>query len=70
MASDVVAFRFPDGTQFRTLSKLPEVGEALRSEGQSWTVIDVGTNVHGDVVVTLEPAAESSGPSVGEPHLR
>ena len=55
MSSDVVAFRFPEGTQFRTSTEPPRVGDVLRDAGRAWVVVAVGADDHGQTSVVLQP---------------
>jgi hypothetical protein len=57
MSSDAVAFRFPEGTQFRMTTDPPRVGEVLREGGRAWVVVAVGEDDLGHTAVVLEPVA-------------
>jgi hypothetical protein len=53
MPSDTVAFRFPQGTEFRMTANRPRVGEVVTNNGREFVVLDVSEDVEGSVVATL-----------------
>jgi hypothetical protein len=53
MATSVIAYRFPHGTEFRT-TDAPKVGDVLGHDGREWVVVEVSTDGE-DVSVTLRP---------------
>jgi len=55
MSSEAVAFRFPEGTQFRITMDPPKVGEILKDGGRAWVVVAVGQDALGHTAVVLEP---------------
>ena len=61
--SDVLTVRFPSGaTEFRMSETAPEVGDVLRSNGDTWVVEAVIPSEDGTTVVALRPRAKPVQP--------
>jgi len=65
MATRLIAFRFPNRTEFRT-TEAPRVGVRLTHDDQEWVVVEVSTD--GDLIsVTLRPVEQTAEPDTGPP---
>jgi hypothetical protein len=61
MPSDTVAFRFPQGTEFRMTSNRPRVGDLVTNNGCEFVVVDVSEDIEGSVVATLGASKDGAG---------
>ena len=63
MSPDMLAYRFPTGTEYRT-GEVPKEGDVVTNGGERWLVVEVTeSEVSSPCVVTLKAfdPAESSG---------
>ena len=61
MSPDMLVYRFPTGTEYRT-GDVPKEGDVVTNAGERWVVVDVTENGESPCVVTLkafEPAGSS-----------
>jgi hypothetical protein len=64
MASGSVVVRFPNGdSEYRLTQKVPEVGDALKANGDTWVVTEVTEDRDGSAVVTLRASASDGSVS-------
>ena len=61
MSSEMLAYRFPTGTEYR-MGEVPKRGDVLSDDGARWVVVDVTRNEGSPCVVTLK-ALEPVGSS-------
>ncbi len=62
MATPMLAYRFPTGTEYRT-GEAPKRGDVITNAGGRWVVVDVTQDEDSYCVVTLkalEPAESSA----------
>jgi hypothetical protein len=66
VASETITIRFPSGTwEYAVTERVPDVGDTLVREGQTWTVAVVAEAVddHRVIIMELLPVVLGAGPA-------